>query len=266
MQSPAGATDEGLIGGNMAYRFIMMNLLLLVLLPTMDVSDLGLSNQSSSPKLLHTVPPFFDVKTVLVVAPGSSRWAIPGFVNLDTEISYEGRVLSSRFVGGNPLLMASTKAAVSQWKFEPVAEGTETRKIQLRFFYDEEARVKISPYEITLEVKYQCPSKDEIEKFESSKRFRITKEQCEVHKQPLRVETVEIVYGLAVFRKGFWKAHDKHFPNDNFDIGGGCVMWTRQYGNCAIPPPQFGEVSFCQKCRETSARWQKQHKHAKFEF
>lgn len=248
----------------MIYRFAVISLLLLATSPMLITRDEDWNNQSPPPKLVHTVPPFFDTKITLIMASGFSRSAIPGFADVDVEISNDGKVLSGRFVGGHPLLMASTKAAISQWKFEPIAEGAETRKVQLRFFYNEGASVKISPYEITLDVKYECPSKDDVEKFEVSQSFKLTKNQCEVHKRSLGVETVKIIYGMMGYRKGFWKAHEKDFPHDNFYIGGGCVIVNRQYGKCEIPAPQFGEVSYCQKCREASANWERQHKHAKF--
>lgn len=124
----------------MAYRSVVMNLLVLVLLSTMNAGNLGQSNQIPLPKLIHTVSPFLDVQTVLAIASGFSRSTIPGFVNLDVEISNEGKILSSTYVGGQPFLMIhlmeSTKAAISQWRFESAPEGDKKRKIQLRLFFD----------------------------------------------------------------------------------------------------------------------------------
>ena len=253
----------------MVYRSVVMNLLLLALLSTMNAGNLSQSNPLPLPKLIHTVSPFFDAQTVLATASGFSRAAIPGFVNLDVEISNEGKILSTKYVGGQPFLMIhlmeSTKAAISQWRFESVPEGDKTRKVQLRLFYDETGHVKVSPYEITLDINYDCPSKDAIDQFASTRRFTLSEKQCEVHKQLLRSEKVKIVYGLLGYRKGFWKAHEKYFPHDNFYIDGGCVVESRYYGKCIIPAPEFGEISYCPKCRATSDRWDRQHKHVKFE-
>jgi Gram-negative bacterial TonB protein C-terminal len=240
----------------MIYRFVLMNLLLLALLPAIGVRNFTHNSHTVSPKLIQTVPPFFDSKIVISATPGTATFNV--------EISSEGSVLSSKFVGGHPLLMESTKAAINQWKFEPVAENSEARKIQLRFFYEPEPQVRVYPYGITLDVKYECPNKTEAENFVPPSIFKESEEQCEVHKQRLRVEMVRIGYGLMMYKKGYLKAQRKYFPNASFSIDGGCVITTRQYGKCEIPPPQFGEVSYCQKCREASAKWNREHKHVKF--
>ena len=253
----------------MVYRFVAMNLLLLALFPIFGATHPSQDNQATLPKLIHTVSPFLDTKTVLAIAPGLFRSAIPGFVNLDVKLDNNGNVIFSRYVGGSSFLMIhlmeSTKAAVSQWRFESVPEGAKTRNVQLRLFYDETGHVKISPYGVVLEIRYDCPNKDTVENFDTSRRYAEAKRRCEVHKQPLRTERVRIVYGLMGYRKGFWKAHEKYFPNDNFYIGGGCVEENRRFWKCEMPASQFGEVSFCQKCRVASAKWERQHKQVKFE-
>lgn len=240
----------------MIYRFIVVSLILMSFLPKTGVSNLGLNNQSSAPKLLHSESPFLNSEGVLASMPGTATF--------DVEISNDGTVRSSKFVGGHPFFAAPTKAAIELWKFESTTKNTETRKIQLRFFYDYEPQVRVYPYGITLDVNYECPNKNEAEKFVPPPIFKESEEQCEVHKQRLRVEMVRIGYGLMMYKKGYLKAQRKYFPNDNFSIDGGCVITTRQYGKCEIPPPQFGEISYCQKCREASAKWNREHKHVKF--
>lgn len=250
----------------MFHRFFTLNVWVVAILSVIGARDL--SDQASPPKIIKTVAPYFDIQTVALLAPGfnsTTMTAIPGNAILDVEISNDGKVLSSRFIGGHPYLMTVTKTAVNQWVFEPVVDSSEIRKVKIRFDYNYEPIVEISPYKITLDVKYDCPNKLEIVKPAKPPVPKISEKRCKVHGQHLRVEEVVIAYGLMGYKKGFLKAEEKYFPNDNLYIGGGCVINTRQYGKCEIPTPKFGEISYCQKCRTAATKWEKAHKNARFE-
>jgi TonB family protein len=52
---------------------------------------------------------------------------ITGKVKIEATISSEGRVLSTRVVGGSPMLVNAALDALKQWRFEPASsESTET--------------------------------------------------------------------------------------------------------------------------------------------
>jgi TonB family protein len=54
----------------------------------------------------------------------AKRMNVVGKVKLEIVIDPEGRVKSSRVVGGHPLLVAACQDAVKGWKFTPAPEQT----------------------------------------------------------------------------------------------------------------------------------------------
>ncbi len=233
----------------MIVRLIAMVLLLFLGVPTTKPI---VNSQSSPPQLIHAVPPFINSKVVML--------ATPGFANLKIEIDTIGKVISSHFNSGHPLLMAASKDALSQWQFEVQKNSIDVRTLEV---YSRDAKVKISPYDISLDVSYECPNENQSALPVSDTRQEI-KVQCKVHKKLLKREIVDVVYGLQSYRRGFLKAQERYFPNDNFYFGGGCVIMTDTYGRCEMGPAKFAIASFCQKCRAASKNWVKRHKNTPF--
>ena len=74
------------------------------------------------------------VKTkVLPTTPElARRMNITGKVKIEVVIAPDGRVKSSRAVGGHPVLVQSCQDAVKEWKFEPAPEET-TQMVEFDF-------------------------------------------------------------------------------------------------------------------------------------
>jgi TonB family protein len=60
------------------------------------------------------------------------RMNVSGKVKLEVIITPDGRVRSTRVIGGHPLLVQSCQDAVKEWKFLPAAEET-TQVIEFEF-------------------------------------------------------------------------------------------------------------------------------------
>lgn len=60
------------------------------------------------------------------------RMNVAGKVKIEVVITPDGRVRSTRVIGGHPLLVQSCQDAVKEWKFLPAAEET-TQIIEFEF-------------------------------------------------------------------------------------------------------------------------------------
>ncbi len=60
------------------------------------------------------------------------RMNITGKVKVEVVIAPDGRVKSSRAVGGHPVLVQSCLEAIKEWKFEPAPEET-TQMVEFDF-------------------------------------------------------------------------------------------------------------------------------------
>ena len=60
------------------------------------------------------------------------RMNITGKVKIEVVIAADGRVKSSRAMGGHPVLVQSCQDAVKEWKFEPAPEET-TQMVEFDF-------------------------------------------------------------------------------------------------------------------------------------
>jgi TonB family protein len=60
------------------------------------------------------------------------RMNITGKVKIEVVIAPDGRVKSSRAVGGHPVLVQSCLDAIKEWKFEPAPEET-TQMVEFDF-------------------------------------------------------------------------------------------------------------------------------------
>jgi TonB family protein len=54
----------------------------------------------------------------------AKRMNVTGKVKIEVVITPDGRVKSTRVIGGHPLLVQSCQDAVKEWKFAPAAEET----------------------------------------------------------------------------------------------------------------------------------------------
>jgi len=57
---------------------------------------------------------------------------VTGKVKIETTIAADGHVLSTRVVGGSPLLVNAALEALRQWRFEPASKDT-TEVIEFEF-------------------------------------------------------------------------------------------------------------------------------------
>ncbi|HXW62157.1 MAG TPA: energy transducer TonB [Candidatus Acidoferrales bacterium] len=57
---------------------------------------------------------------------------VTGKVKIETTIAADGHVLSTRVVGGSPLLVNAALEALKQWRFEPASRDT-TEVIEFEF-------------------------------------------------------------------------------------------------------------------------------------
>jgi TonB family protein len=57
---------------------------------------------------------------------------VTGKVKIETTIAADGHVLSTRVVGGSPLLVNAALDALKQWRFEPASKDT-TEVIEFEF-------------------------------------------------------------------------------------------------------------------------------------
>ena len=60
------------------------------------------------------------------------RMSITGKVKIEVVIAPDGRIKSSRAMGGHPVLVQSCLDAIKEWKFEPAPEET-TQVIEFDF-------------------------------------------------------------------------------------------------------------------------------------
>jgi TonB family protein len=63
-------------------------------------------------------------KVVPEYPPLAKQMNVTGRVKIETTISAEGRVTTTKVVGGSPLLVSSAMDALKKWRFEPAAKET----------------------------------------------------------------------------------------------------------------------------------------------
>jgi protein TonB len=62
----------------------------------------------------------------------AKRMNVAGKVKIEVVITPDGRVKSTRVIGGHPLLVQACQDAVKEWKFVPAAEET-TQVVEFEF-------------------------------------------------------------------------------------------------------------------------------------
>jgi len=71
-------------------------------------------------------------KTAPLYPDLAKRMNVTGRVKIEVVITPEGRVKSTRVVGGHPLLVQACQDAVKEWKFVPAPEET-TQVVEFEF-------------------------------------------------------------------------------------------------------------------------------------
>jgi TonB family protein len=71
-------------------------------------------------------------KTLPLYPDLAKRMNVVGKVKIEVVITPEGRVKSTRVVGGHPLLVQACQDAVKEWKFVPAPEET-TQVVEFEF-------------------------------------------------------------------------------------------------------------------------------------
>jgi len=71
-------------------------------------------------------------KTAPMYPDLAKRMNVTGKVKIEVVITPEGRVKSTRVVGGHPLLVQACQDAVKEWKFVPAPEET-TQVVEFEF-------------------------------------------------------------------------------------------------------------------------------------
>jgi TonB family protein len=80
----------------------------------------GLSQSGSTDESRRKV----KTKTAPLYPELARRMNVVGKVKIEVVISPDGRVKTTRVVGGHPLLVQACQDAVKEWKFMPAAEET----------------------------------------------------------------------------------------------------------------------------------------------
>ncbi|HYE73215.1 MAG TPA: energy transducer TonB [Blastocatellia bacterium] len=211
-------------------------------------------------------------EVILTVAPKIKRAAAlvhtGGDVKIEATIDAEGKVKATKVLSGHPWLHQSTIESVSQWRFSTSTRVIEDRTITLTFQYPllrpAIEPVVVQPYGIKLKPSFDCPVYSDTADYLPSNFEQLSK-KCRVHGTFLKGDKVPIIYGLLEYRKGYFEAQLRFFPNENTFVSGGCLIITEEedgYGSCKRPEPKFGVVAYCQKCRLAASKWRKQHKAA----
>jgi len=71
-------------------------------------------------------------KTLPVYPDLARRMNVGGKVKIEVVVTPDGRVKSTRVVGGHPLLVQACQDAVKEWKFQPAPEET-TQIVEFEF-------------------------------------------------------------------------------------------------------------------------------------
>jgi hypothetical protein len=76
---------------------------------------------------------------------------------------------------------------------------------------------------------------------------------CEIHSEPLREDTIKIMYGTPFFWKEYEQAKVDLFPLANYSTNGGCISSNQSPGRA--------RVKYCPECRKAQGLWLDQHKY-----
>jgi Gram-negative bacterial TonB protein C-terminal len=182
------------------------------------------------------------------IPPLAGLLHVSGNVVVDVKIDTTGKVRTASAVEGHPVLKRATLDAVMHWEFETLSEPTDLR---LTFVWPRllgpAAIVSVQPYGADLVAKIEPPP-DTVSWL--PKDYEEGKTRCKVHGALLKKDRVEIIYGLMLYKPGYFEAQQKSFPNAQTNAMGGCI----------VEETRFAIVAYCPKCRKAEARWSRAHR------
>jgi TonB family protein len=95
----------------------------LLLFGASAVAQTGTTDESKRKVRSKTAPAYPDL---------AKRMNVSGKVKIEVVVTPDGRVKSTRVVGGHPLLVQACQDAVKEWKFAPASEET-TQVVEFDF-------------------------------------------------------------------------------------------------------------------------------------
>jgi TonB family protein len=98
-------------------------LILLGLFGASALAQTGTTDESKRKVKTRTAPAYPDL---------AKRMNVSGKVKIEVVVTPDGRVKSTRVVGGHPLLVQACQDAVKEWKFVPASEET-TQVVEFDF-------------------------------------------------------------------------------------------------------------------------------------
>ena len=201
---------------------------------------------TGQPRVIRAVPPQYPVL--------AQRARVNGTVKVEVKIDPLGRVSSVAETTGHNLLREAAIEAARQWRFD-AAPSDAIRTVPLTFTFqftkidlgDAEGQLEsvfVPPYHI--DANWAFPRTIKLQHPQNGSSWP----RCKLHGETLKLDTVEIVYGLQAYDKKYATAARKLFPEAHSSVGGGDVL----------EEPTRAEVLYCPKCRENEAKWLAQHR------
>ncbi len=102
----------------------MLAIALLATLPGLAMAQTTSAVTGPERKIITRVPPVYPEL--------AKKMHIRGLVRVEAIVLANGKVKSTRVLGGNPVLIQAAQDAVTKWKFEPGPSET-TEVVQLSF-------------------------------------------------------------------------------------------------------------------------------------
>jgi len=103
------------MGPNKLIRFALAAALICAITGKNAVAQSGSTDESKRKVKSRVTPTYPDL---------ARRMSIGGKVKIEVVITPDGRVKSTRVVGGHPLLVQACQEAAKEWKFSPANEET----------------------------------------------------------------------------------------------------------------------------------------------
>ena len=104
-------------------KWVVATTVTLLFSGVLGFAQTGTTDESRRKVKSKTTPAYPDL---------AKRMNVSGKVKIEVVITPDGRVKSTRVVGGHPLLVQACQDAVKEWKFVPAAEET-TQVVEFEF-------------------------------------------------------------------------------------------------------------------------------------
>lgn len=221
---------------------------IIVTVPAIRYQAQASAGTETEPKVVHAEMPVYP-------ALGHSLSAA-GAVKITVEIAQDGQVIAAKIVSGHPVLRAATLEAAQKWLFE-TSDEIALRQAELVFEFTLPHEIgcqaqAVTPYHFKIPVPFRSPIQETVSYLPADS----DGQRCEVHGVLLRRDKVDIVYGLLRYKPGYWRAQQRHFPNANSWVGGGCGI-VEIVNPCTGETfhTKYAEVLYCPRCRRAETRW-----------